>query len=123
MDYNEDDIKNIVGYSKGQSYDVNVKPQKEDHEWNAVKIDGNWCLIDATWDIDNTEILDNNYYYLCTPPKCFVRDHLPQRNNSLQFLKEPISLETFHELIDTYRGRYCKYDLEIIEDKGIQNIC
>ena len=122
MDYNEDDIKNIVGYSKGQSYDVNVKPQKEDHEWNAVKIDGNWCLIDATWDIDNTEILDNNYYYLCTPPKCFVRDHLPL-DDSEQFLDSTINLDQFHNMILTH-GRFCYFDdIEISEDKSIYQTC
>ena len=117
MNYPESKILNIGGYSKGAGYSSFKEPQA-DHEWNAVEINGKWCLIDTTWDA-----FINDEYYLCTPPKCFVRDHLPQRNNSLQFLKEPISLETFHELIDTYRGRYCKYDLEIIEDKGIQNIC
>jgi transglutaminase/protease-like cytokinesis protein 3 len=24
-------------------------PKQNDHEWNAVKIDGRWKLIDVTW--------------------------------------------------------------------------
>ena len=43
-------------------------------------------------------------------------------NDSLQFLDKPIALETFHRLIETREG-FCKYNMEIIEDKAIQNIC
>ena len=116
MNYTESKILNIQGYSKGEGYSPFNEP-KSDHEWNAVEINGKWCLIDTTWDSTlKTE------YYLCTPPRCFVRDHLPDFNNSLQFLKNPISLETFHGLIET-REAFCKYNIEIIEDKAIQNIC
>ena len=116
MNYTESKIKNIVGYSKGEGYSSFEEP-KEDHEWNAVEINGQWCLIDTTWDATlKTE------YYLCTPPRCFVRDHLPSYDNSLQFLKNPISLETFHQRVETKEG-YCKYNVDIIEDKAIQTFC
>ena len=125
MNYNEDNIKNIVGYSKGNGYEVTVKPEKIDHEWNAVKINGNWCLLDATWDIENLDSLDNlnnNYYYLCTQPECFVRDHLAE-NNTEQFLDNPLNLDQFHNLIFT-NGRFCSFNnLEIIEDKSIYKVC
>ena len=116
MNYTASKIKNIQGYSKGAGYS-SFKPPESNHEWNAVEINGKWCLIDTTWDAGKT-----SEYYLCTPPKCFVRDHLPDFNNSLQFLDSPISLEIFHGLIRTREG-YCNYDMEIIEDKVIQNIC
>ena len=125
MNYDEDSIKNIIGYSKGQGYKVTEKPTKVDHEWNAVKINGNWCLLDATWDIDNLDSYDNpndNYYYLCTPPQCFVRDHLPE-NQTEQFLDTPLDLDQFHNLVWT-NGRFCSYNnLEIIEDKSIYKGC
>ena len=117
MNYPESKILYISGYAKGAGYSPYIEPTSN-HAWNAVEINGKWCLIDTTWDAPY-----DDEYYLCTPPKCFVRDHLPERNNSLQFLKEPISLETFHGLIETYREKFCKNYLEIIEDKAIQNIC
>ena len=116
MNYTKSKILNIHGYSKGAGYS-SFKPPESNHEWNAVEINGKWCLIDTTWDAGN-----KNEYYLCTPPKCFVRDHLPISNDSLQFLDNPISLETFHRSIETREG-FCKYNMEIIEDKAIQNIC
>ena len=87
------------------------------HAWNAVEINGKWCLIDTTWDANKT-----SEYYLCAPPRCFVRNHLPKFDDSLQFLKNPISLKTFHQKVWTRKG-FCKYNMEIIEDKAIQKIC
>ena len=40
----------------------------------------------------------------------------------MQFLKNPISLETFHGLVQNKKG-FCTYNIEVIEDKAIQNIC
>jgi hypothetical protein len=115
MNYTESKIKSIGGYSKGAGYSP-IKPAENNHEWNAVEINGKWCLIDTTWDAGSI-----SEYYLCTPPKCFVRDHLPY-NNKLQFLENPIILEQFNNIVWTDYG-FCKYDAEIIEDKSVQNIC
>ena len=72
MDYNEENILNIYGYAKGVDYNVNKLPDVT-HEWNAVKFNNEWCLLDATWDSQET-----NYSYFWTRPSCFVRDHLPE---------------------------------------------
>lgn len=118
MNYTRTKIKFIQGYSKGAGYSE-FTPPISNHEWNAVEINGKWCLIDTTWDAGS-----KSEYYLCTPPKCFVRDHLPDKyfNISYQFLDNPLNVEQFHERIHTREG-YCKYNLEIIEDKAIQNMC
>ena len=116
MNYPESKILNIVGYAKGSGYSI-FTPPESNHEWNAVEINGKWCLIDTTWAAGTT-----SEYYLCTPPECFVRDHLPYSNESLQFLKSPITLTKFHEIIDTDIN-FCKLNVDIIEDKAIQNIC
>ena len=115
MNYKEENIKNITGYAKGGKYSVLHEPKK-DHEWNAVKINGNWCLIDATWDAG-----EKNYTYFCTNPKCFVRDHLPEKDEN-QFLDKPINLNTFHNYAWT-NGLFCELNGEIIEDKSISNSC
>ena len=71
MNYTSSKILNIQGYSKGAGYS-SFTPPESDHEWNAVEINDKWCLIDITWDPGS-----KNEYYLCIPPKCFVRNHLP----------------------------------------------
>ena len=116
MNYAEFKIKEIHGYSKGAGYSPFEEP-KPNHAWNAVEINGTWCLIDTTWDTQKT-----SEYYLCTPPKCFIRDHLPISDDSLQFLENPISLKTFHQKVRTKQG-FCNYNMEIIEDKAIQKFC
>lgn len=32
----------------------------QDHEWNAVQIDGAWFVLDTTWDADSTDKVDAN---------------------------------------------------------------
>lgn len=55
------------------------------------------------------------------PPRCFIREHFPL-NVEDQYLKNPISLEKFKHLLENVKD-ICKYNIEIIEDKIIQNIC
>ena len=116
MNYPESKIKIINGYSKGEGYSPFEEPIVN-HAWNAVEIKGQWCLVDATWDAGKS-----SNFYLCTPPRCFIRDHLPEDNDEYQFLKNPISLEKFHQSINNAKG-FCNYNIQIIEDKTIQNIC
>ena len=116
MNYPENKIKIISGYSKGVGYSP-YNPPISDHAWNAVEINGKWCLIDTTWDENK-----NTEYYLCPPPRCFVRDHLPENNDEMQFLKNPITVEQFHNLIETEDG-FCEYNVQFIEDKSVQHFC
>jgi hypothetical protein len=115
MNYDEAKIINIAGYAKGSGYSVLEEP-KVDHEWNAVKINEEWCLIDATWDAG-----EKNYTYFCTRPECFVRDHLAQ-NKSEQFLVNPVEPNTFHHYAWT-SGLYCVINGQISEDVSIKNSC
>jgi len=56
---------------------------KCNHKWNAVMIDSNWYLLDATWASGylsfsgNTFIKNYNDNYFLTPPKYFIQDHYP----------------------------------------------
>jgi transglutaminase/protease-like cytokinesis protein 3 len=47
MNYQENKIKVIDGYSKGAGYSP-YTPPISNHAWNAVEINGKWCLIDTT---------------------------------------------------------------------------
>jgi transglutaminase-like putative cysteine protease len=68
------------------------------HAWNAVKIDGQWLLIDATWDdpVDRdgggTETLRETYLF--TPPQLFALDHHPT-DDAWQLLAKPMSIGEF----------------------------
>jgi transglutaminase/protease-like cytokinesis protein 3 len=62
------------------------------HAWNAVKLDGQWYLIDATWD-DPTKG-EHDTTYLFVPPRYMAFDHFPE-DPSWQLLGSPISLGDF----------------------------
>lgn len=72
----------IVGYAKSG----NNKPTRRfgvNHYWNAVMIDSNWYLLDATWAsgfISNQGgefIREYDEKYFLTPPDIFIQDHYP----------------------------------------------
>lgn len=39
----------ISGYAKGFHYELGSKLSKENHQWNAVCVDGQWRFVDSTW--------------------------------------------------------------------------
>ena len=72
----------ITGYAQTNT---NASKQfKCNHNWNAVLIDSNWYLLDATWasgylSFSGTQFIrDYNDYYFLTPPKYFIEDHYPE---------------------------------------------
>lgn len=89
----------ITGYSKGYGYTPNKKFDNSDHAWNAVKTDGEWKLIDATWgagylnDKKKYEQRFTEKYFSPNPAK-MVLDHLPV-DPMWQLLSCPISMSDY----------------------------
>ena len=85
MNFPAENIKNIIGHSKGLgfNYEDTISEENTNHEWNAVKINNKWCLIDSTWGdgsiIEGAYVPSYDEYYLCTPPAQFVRSHLSKK--------------------------------------------
>ena len=71
----------IIGYARSN---ISSGKFQCNHNWNAVMIDSNWYLLDATWasgylSFSGTEFIrDYNDYYFLTPPKYFIEDHYPE---------------------------------------------
>jgi hypothetical protein len=89
----------INGHSKGYGF----SPQKTrrqgiaaNHAWNAVRIDGHWKLLDATWGsgyIDGeslgfTKRFEEHYFF--TDPDAFIFNHFPD-DPQWQLLEQPVS--------------------------------
>jgi len=93
----------IGGFAKGYFYKAGDKVTGEsNHAWNAVKIKGEWKLIDCTWGagtVDN----QHNYikafepYYFFTKPEEFIYRHLPTQKR-WQLLPKSVSLQEFQNL-------------------------
>jgi len=69
---------------------------KPNHEWNIVKINENWCLVENTW---GSGFLNGaNYvkefepFYFLTPAEQFVWRHFPL-NSKHKLLKVPLGVK------------------------------
>ena len=81
----------VRGY-RGTPDDTLVSAFK--HAWNAVQVDGDWRLLDATWGArqtgeSETDYLDRQAYYFDTPPGQMIFDHLPE-TPEWQLLADPL---------------------------------
>jgi hypothetical protein len=69
----------------------------EGHAWNAVRIEGEWYLVDVTWDAGAArgDLFDRSYgtSYLFMPPEMFVQTHLPD-SPAWQLMDKPIDRGT-----------------------------
>lgn len=96
----------ISGYSKGT---LTARPNLDeaDHAWNAVRIDDQWYLLDATWD---SSLLDKESMfvkaggetYFLPAPQDFVLNHLPNLP-MWQLMETPVSPSLFEQASDSIR--------------------
>jgi hypothetical protein len=88
----------VVGASKGYGFQPGKSIPDVDHAWNAVKVDGRWTLLDATWGAGVirakkfVKVFDP--YYFLTPPDQFIFTHFP-KDRHWQLLRQPISAKEF----------------------------
>ena len=97
-------VKRINGYLKGfgglgTAY----------HAWDAVDLNGHWCLVDPTLGAGYADGDSGNYrkrfdeHFFCTPPQEFVWDHFPDEP-SLQFLSSPWTRRQFDDHVAVSSG-------------------
>ncbi|WP_430907018.1 transglutaminase domain-containing protein [Maribacter sp. 2-571] len=92
--------KVILGLTKTDIMDVSGKRLVKNHSWNAVKIDGEWELLDATWGAGYYDNRLNKFvkrfseHYYLTPPELFIKHHFPAKD-SWQLLETPVGLHQF----------------------------
>ena len=88
----------IKGYAKGSEYNPGEQIEKTNHEWNAVKINDNYFLIDPTWGAglleENIHIKELDDFYFLPNPKHLIYTHFPEEPK-WQLLKNPITKEEF----------------------------
>ncbi len=89
----------VPGLSKGYGFETEAKERKSDHAWNAVKIDGEWHLLDATWgsghiDEDKRFVADYGTGWFSVKPEEFIFTHLPE-DARWQLLSTPLDRSEF----------------------------
>lgn len=90
----------VVGYAKGATPEED-RFQDVNHAWNAVKIDGAWYLLDATWGAGSVRekrfVPEYKPYYFATTPAEFINNHYP-KDSGWQLLKQTYTREKFNNL-------------------------
>jgi len=103
----------LIGHSRDQGGGVSG----DMHAWNAVKLEGKWYLIDATWDAGSVDSegfkADYKTDYLLTPPEIFGVTHFPE-DTAWQLLDAPISRGTFTRL-PMLRPSFYAADLSLLD--------
>lgn len=71
----------VIGHAKGATPNLE-RFQDVNHSWNAVKIDGEWYLLDATWGagsiVDHQFSFNYKPYYFATAPDELINHHFPK---------------------------------------------
>ncbi|MGL5033217.1 MAG: transglutaminase domain-containing protein, partial [Microcystaceae cyanobacterium] len=105
----------IDGYSRSSAGLVGDDPEVN-HAWNAVKINGNWYLLDATWGagvVENQQFQQKfNPYYFATAPQQFVVNHFP-RESKWQLFSPAYTRAQFDQLADT-SPRFFQDQLQLV---------
>jgi hypothetical protein len=97
-------VQVVAGWSKGYGYTSGQRfDGPTNHAWNAVRIDGQWRLMDATWgagylDQQTQFVRRFQEHYFLTAPDEFIFDHLPQ-DPQWQLLAQPISAAEYENLV------------------------
>lgn len=93
----------ITGYARGYRFGIGQaeSPADVNHAWNAVQLDGQWRLIDVTWDAghvqDRTFRKKYQTAYLFMEPQQFVYTHFP-KDPGWQLLNPPLGSQQFLNL-------------------------
>ncbi len=86
----------IHGFTKNYSGKIQ-KNKKPDHTWNAVKLNGEWQLLDITWAISHgTNRQPDSFWYLIKPSE-FILSHYPE-NAKWTLLKNPKPFSEFQKV-------------------------
>ncbi|GAB3755793.1 transglutaminase domain-containing protein [Spirosoma pomorum] len=100
------EVANIKGYSRTNDSEAGRPIRQMDHEWNAVKLDGDWYLVDIAWAQTTAKpgpsgtVQPNDFYFL-TEPTAFVVNHFPLESN-WQLLNKPFTKAQFDQFPKVY---------------------
>jgi hypothetical protein len=103
----------ITGWGKVDYDYLSTDYYKKNHAWNAVQIDGAWCLIDSTWGAGIVDSFVLDFWFL-TPPEHFVYTHCPD-DAKWQLLANPYPASAIaqHPVV---KPAFFRYGLQIGEN-------
>ena len=113
----------ITGYAR-TNMNRTGEQFKSNHRWNAVLVDSNWYLMDATWASGYISYGSGQFVkayddaYFMTPPENFIRDHYPE-DSRWTLLVNPPTLKEFYRTPFKHTA-FSKYSITSFEpSKGV----
>ena len=87
----------ISGYAKGYGYKPGETPPS--HAWNAVRLEGEWHVMDVTWAAggitsEGEFVRQFKERWFLPPPEEFLKSHLAH-SAEWQLVANPITLQQF----------------------------
>lgn len=110
----------IPGTSKSHPSHIGSAPGASDHAWNAVKVGGEWKLLDTTWGAGVVTGAKPQFgfkfndKYFFTDPNLFFLNHFPDDKKWLLTSKT----EKDFSLLPLYYGNYLSGGYEFIAPNG-----
>jgi len=97
------EVATIPGFARGFGFRAGSLTGDTNHDWNAVKLDGRWHLLDSTWgtghmDEQKRYVREFDNYFFLTPPDQFIYRHLPKQSK-WQLLPRPLTADEFSNLV------------------------
>lgn len=105
-------IKSVLVHGLGRTYSLNPKPKEENHEWNAIKLNGEYYLCEVTWGsgkVENGKFIPSyNTFFFCCPPELFIQTHLPSKDlEKWQLLTKKLTKNDMDNLL--YKDKFFYY--------------
>ncbi len=114
----------ITGYARSSADKLNRYPERSNHTWNGVKIDGNWFLLDPTWSAGQVDMRAGTFtrdftdgFFLADPVK-FILTHFPD-DPEWQLVGSPLDLDKFVTLPLGYPALHDPAIMDYYPKKGI----
>jgi transglutaminase/protease-like cytokinesis protein 3 len=110
----------IEGYVRSSSNRIGKPLQGPNHSWNAVKLDGKWMYIDATWgagsEYNGRWIRKFNSYYYNIPKEKYFKTHLPEKSIWKLRVGRIDKKEYYNQPI--YSHKFLKSEIELVSPKA-----
>lgn len=114
----------ITGYARSSTSKLNKYPDRSNHVWNGVKIDGRWYLLDATWSAGQVDLQSGVFskefsdgFFLADPVK-FLLTHFPD-DPKWQLVGSPIDVDQFVSLPLAYPALHHPFIEDYFPKKGV----
>lgn len=88
------EAEKVVGYAKGATFLQLQRFDGTNHAWNAVRIYGEWKLVDACWGASEKPGAPADLYYFAASPTQMLAHHLPE-DARWQLLRRPMAYDEF----------------------------